>query len=135
VRLLLADLTVLVHAAFLAFVVLGGFGVLYRRRLAWLHVPAVLWAALIEFTGWICPLTPLENRLRAGAGAAAYQGGFIDHYVMPVVYPEGLTRGMQVVLGIAVLVLNVSLYGWIAFRRRRRAPSPSPAGSSTTPSC
>jgi hypothetical protein len=119
----LADLTVLVHAAFLAFVVLGGLAVLRWRRLVWLHVPAVLWGAVIEFTGWICPLTPLENRFRAGAGAGAYEGGFIDHYILPVVYPEGLTRELQVGLGLAVLALNLVLYGWMVARGRRPAPN------------
>jgi len=120
---LLADVTVLVHAAFLIFVVLGGFVVLLRRRLAWLHVPAVLWGAAIEFTGWICPLTPLENRFRARAGAGSYEGGFIEHYVLPVVYPEGLTRELQIGLGLGVLVLNLALYGWMVARRKRTAPN------------
>jgi hypothetical protein len=116
---LLADLLVGIHAAFLAFVVLGGLGVLAWRRLAWLHVPAVLWGAAIELTGWICPLTPLENEIRARVGTGVYEGGFIDHYVMPVVYPEGLTRGVQVALGIGVLALNLALYGWMIRRARR----------------
>jgi hypothetical protein len=111
-----------VHAGFLAFVVLGGFLVLRRPRLAWLHVPAVLWGAAIEFTGWICPLTPLENRLRARAGAGSYEGGFIEHYILPVVYPEGLTREMQIGFGIGVLALNLALYGWMVGRRIHPAP-------------
>jgi len=119
---LLADLTVLLHAGFLAFVVLGGLAVLRWRRLVWLHVPAVLWGAAIEFTGWICPLTPLENRFRARAGAGSYEGGFIEHYILPVIYPEGLTREMQIGLGLGVLVLNLAFYGWMVARRRPTAP-------------
>jgi hypothetical protein len=120
----LADLTVLLHFMFLLFVVLGGLLVLRWRRLAWIHVPVFLWGALIEFTGWICPLTPLENHLRVLAGEAGYQGGFIAHYILPVVYPAGLTRGVQLVLGSAVLVVNLAVYGRIMVRRRgeRRGP-------------
>jgi hypothetical protein len=116
---LLADFTVLAHALFLAFVVLGGLLVVRWRWVAWFHVPVVLWGAMIEFTGWICPLTPLENRFRARAGVEAYEGGFIDHYIMPVVYPAGLTREIQIAFGIGVLLLNLALYTW-AWRRSRR---------------
>ena len=116
---LLADATVAFHLAFIAFVVLGGLLVLRKPFLAWLHLPAVVWVVWLELTGAICPLTPLENYFRSRAGQAGYEGGFIDHYLMPVIYPTGLTPQIQVVLGIAVLVLNVALYA-IVLRRRRR---------------
>jgi hypothetical protein len=99
--------------------VLGGLAVLRKPVVAWLHVPAVAWVVWLELTGAICPLTPLENMLRARAGEAGYQGGFIDHYLMAVIYPAGLTPQVQVGLGIAVLVLNLAVYA-ILWRRRAR---------------
>jgi Protein of Unknown function (DUF2784) len=114
-----ADLVLLVHLAFVVFVVIGGVAVLRWPRLAWVHLPAVLWAVLIEYAGWICPLTPLENALRQAGGEAAYAGGFIDHYVVPVLYPAGLTRAVQVVLGSVVLLLNALVYWQLARQRRR----------------
>jgi hypothetical protein len=116
---LLANGVVLVHAAFVVFVVVGGFLTWRWRRLALLHVPAAVWGALIEFAGWICPLTPLENTLRLHAGQAGYTGGFIEHYVLPVMYPNGLTRTAQIVLGVAVVALNVVAYGVLLIRVRR----------------
>lgn len=113
----LADATVALHAAFIVFVVLGGFLVWRDARWALLHAPAVVWVAWLEFTGAICPLTPLENALRARAGESGYAGGFIDHYVVPVIYPAGLTPGIQVLLGAAAVVLNAWIY-WRAWRRR-----------------
>ena len=114
---LLADATVAIHLAFIVFVVLGGLVVLRKPVVAWLHVPAVAWVVWLELTGAICPLTPLENMLRARAGEAGYQGGFIDHYLMAIIYPAGLTPQVQVGLGIAVLVLNLAVYA-ILWRRR-----------------
>jgi hypothetical protein len=116
----LADGVAVLHAAFVAFVVLGGLLVLRWPRLAWFHVPAAVWGVLIEFGGWICPLTPLENALRARAGQAGYAGGFVEHYVLRVLYPEGLTREVQWVIGTVVLVLNALVYGSLWMRRRRR---------------
>ena len=107
---LLADLVVMIHGAFVLFAVLGGLLVLRWRRWAWLHLPASLWAGVIEFTGGICPLTPLEGRLRELAGEDVYRGAFIDRYVMPLLYPDGLTPGRQMLLGAIVLVLNATLY-------------------------
>ena len=114
-----ADLVLVVHFAFLAFVVAGGAFVLRWPRVAWAHVPAVSWGVLIEFFGWICPLTPLEIALRHRAGEAAYTGGFIAHYVMRVIYPDGLTRGIQVMLGILVLALNGGIYAALIAREVR----------------
>jgi len=107
----LADILVGLHFLFIVFVVVGGFLTWRWPRIAWIHVPVALWGALIELTGWICPLTPLENHLRRAAGEAGYAGGFIEHYLIPVVYPGGLTRGTQLMLGIAVVVINVVAYG------------------------
>ncbi len=113
-----ADIIVLAHLAFILFAAVGGLLVLRWPKLAWAHVPAVVWGALIELAGWICPLTPLENRLRAAAGDSAYAGGFIDQYIMPIVYPAGLTRGMQLTLGAAVIAVNLIVYGSLVFRRK-----------------
>ena len=115
---LLADTLVAVHFAFVLFVVFGGFLTWRWRRVAWIHLPAAVWGALIEFLGWICPLTPLENALRRQAGEAGYTGGFIENYLIPIVYPAGLTRGVQLTLGVLVLAVNLVAY-W-GFARRRR---------------
>ncbi len=115
---LLADLVVVLHALFVAFVVAGGLLVLRRPRLALLHLPAAVWGALIEFSGWICPLTPLEKSLRAAAGQVGYRGGFIEHYLVPVLYPAGLTRGVQLVLGALVIAVNLGVYATLLWRRR-----------------
>ena len=121
---LLADLVVLLHSAFVLFVVLGGLFALRWPRAAWLHLPAVLWGAGIEFLAGICPLTPLENRLRRLGGEAGYSGGFVEHYVLPVLYPAGLTRDVQLVLGTIVVVLNVVIYT-VVWRRWRRKSRPA----------
>lgn len=114
-----ADAIVALHFAFVVFVVLGGLLALRWPRIIWLHGPAVIWGALIEFNGWICPLTPLENRLRRAAGEAGYQGDFVAHYILPVLYPNGLTRTDQLVLGGLALAINVAIYTLVAVRRRR----------------
>jgi hypothetical protein len=111
-----ADLVVVVHLAFVLFAVLGGLLVLRWKRCAWLHVPAVVWAALIEFAGWVCPLTPLEIWLREKGGAIAYRSGFVEHYILPLLYPAVLTRRLQIVLGLFVLGVNLGIYGWILHR-------------------
>ncbi len=116
---LLADAVLIVHLAFIAFVVLGGILVLHRSWVAWLHLPAVAWGAWIEFTGRICPLTPLEIGLRARGGEATYSGGFIERYITALIYPDGLDRHHQIVLGTFVLVLNAAIYGWAVWRRTR----------------
>lgn len=106
----LADLVLVVHLAFVIFVAAGALLVLRWRWLAWLHVPAAAWGVAIEFSGWICPLTPLENHLRELAGQTPYEGGFVAHYLMPVLYPAALTRETQYALGAAVLAINLALY-------------------------
>jgi hypothetical protein len=123
---ILADLVVGIHALFVAFVVLGGLLALRRPWVAALHLPAATWGALIELRGWICPLTPLEKSLRAAAGVAGYQGGFIEHYLLPVLYPAGLTRDVQLALGAVVIAVNLLVYG-LVLRRRVRGRSRRPA--------
>ncbi|MGD8347310.1 MAG: DUF2784 domain-containing protein [Lysobacterales bacterium] len=118
---LAADSVFLIHLAFVGFVVLGGIAVWKFPRLAWLHLPAVAWGAAIEFMGWICPLTPWEQSLRRLAGENGYSGGFVEHYLVPLLYPEQLTRADQVLLGVLVLALNVTAYALILRRHRRRA--------------
>lgn len=113
---LLADLIVLVHGAFVLFVVFGGILALWRTRWAWVHVPAALWGVYVEFAGKICPLTPLENHLRRLAGDRGYHGGFIEHYLIPLMYPEGLTRDIQLELGLIVLAINLVAYGLVVRR-------------------
>lgn len=119
---LLADLTVLLHAAFILFAVFGGLLAVRWPRIAWLHLPAVAWAAFIEFSGRICPLTPLENHYRELAGESGYTGGFIEHYILPVIYPAGLTRNIQLGLGLGVLVVNIVAYGIVVRRSVKRTP-------------
>jgi len=118
----LADLVLALHLTFVLFVLLGALLVLRWPWLAWLHLPAAIWGVLIEYTGWICPLTPLENSLRTRGGEAGYSGGFIQHYLQPVLYPAGLTRATQFGLGSIVLLLNLVAYGIVISRMRSRVP-------------
>lgn len=111
-----ADIVFLVHLAFVSFVVVGGVLVWRIPKLAWLHLPAVVWGALIEFAGWICPLTPWEQNLRRLAGERGYSGGFVENYLLPILYPAGLTRDVQIVLGSLVLVINGLVYALIVRR-------------------
>jgi hypothetical protein len=108
---ILADTLVVIHLFFVVFVVAGGFLLARWPKLAWLHLPAAAWGAFIEFTGGICPLTPLENHLRALAGESAYRGGFVEHYLLPILYPEDLTLPTQQVLGGVVVIVNLVAYG------------------------
>lgn len=114
-----ADLLVILHLAFILFVIIGGLSVLRDRRWALLHIPAVIWGLVIEIMGWICPLTPLENRLRRMGGEQAYSGDFIDHYLIPVIYPAGLTRNTQYLLATIVLAVNLVIYGYYLYRGRK----------------
>lgn len=116
---LLADALVVVHGAFVLFVVFGGFLALWKTRLAWVHIPAALWGAYVEFAGKICPLTPLENDFRQLAGERGYNEGFIEHYLIPLMYPEGLTRDIQLMLGLVVLAINLIAYGLVLRKQFR----------------
>jgi len=116
---LLANAVVVVHALFILFVVWGGFLAWRRRWVAAIHVPCAVWGVMIEYRGWICPLTPLENALRARAGEAGYGGGFVEHYLVPAIYPSGLTPRIQVMLGTFVLAINVLAYA-VLLRRLTR---------------
>ena len=112
----LADLLVVAHLGYVLFVVLGGLVVLRHSRLAWVHLPAATWGATIEFTGWICPLTPWEQSLRQLGGQAGYTGGFVEHYLLPVLYPSGLTTSIQLLLGSFVVAVNAAIYGAVLRR-------------------
>ena len=116
---LLADAVVVLHIGFVIFVVVGGF--LLRRwpKLIYVHVPVAIWGALIEFIGWVCPLTPLENHLRSLGGQAGYSGGFIEHYLLPILYPHALTRNIQLLLGLLVIACNAVAY-FLYFRHRAK---------------
>jgi hypothetical protein len=114
----LAESVVVFHFGFVLFVLCGGVLVVRWKWVALLHVPALLWGVIVEWSGWMCPLTPLENSLRELGGGVPYEGGFVERYIMPVLYPMDLTRDFQVTLGTVILLINALLYG-IAFTRRR----------------
>jgi hypothetical protein len=118
----LADAVLVLHLGFVLFVVLGGLVVLRWPRIAWLHLPAATWGVLIEYTGWICPLTPLENSFRMRGGETGYSGSFIQQYIQPTLYPAGLTRPMQLALGSVLLILNLAAYGAVMSQMRRTPP-------------
>jgi hypothetical protein len=120
----LADAVLLLHGLFILFVVAGGALVWRWRRLAWLHLPAVAWATWISWAGGVCPLTPLENTLRGAAGQAGYEGGFVQHYLPGLIYPEGFTRELEIGVGVFVTLLNVGVYALLLLRRRRRSFMP-----------
>ena len=120
---LLADLVLAIHAMFLLFVVLGGLLALWKLRIAWIHIPCAMWGAWVELAGWICPLTPLEVDLRIRAGEVGYGGGFIERYVTAALYPQGLTREIQIGLGIAVVAVNVIIYVIAIKRAQKGHPS------------
>ncbi|WP_426141489.1 DUF2784 domain-containing protein [Pseudomonas sp. DWP3-1-2] len=113
---LAADAVVLVHVLFILFALFGGLLVLRWRWVGWLHIPAVVWGAVVEFFHFYCPLTPLENTLRSRAGMQGYSGGFIEHYLIPLIYPVGLTPQIQLWLGGVVVLCNVVVYSWLARR-------------------
>ena len=117
---ILADATVVLHVAFVVFVLLGGLLALRRPLVAWVHLPAVAWGAWVEFAGSVCPLTPLENWLREQGGGAAYSAGFIEHYLLPILYPASLSRELQWGLGSVVLLVNAVLYIVVLRRRTQR---------------
>lgn len=124
---LLADLILLLHLAFILFAGLGGLLAYRHAWVAWLHLPAAAWAAMVELTGGTCPLTPLENHFRVLAGETAYAGDFVGEYLLALIYPAGLTREIQVGLGLGVLALNALLYSRLLARRRASRPPALPA--------
>ena len=117
---LLADLVLLAHLGFIVFVILGGLLAFRWQWLPWLHIPAMAWGGFIELTGRICPLTPLENTLRRAGGLTEYSQSFIEQYIVPLVYPVELTREIQAVMGVALIGLNILIYGYLAWRRWHR---------------
>jgi hypothetical protein len=117
---ILADAVLLLHGLYIVFAVAGAALVWRWPRLAWLHLPAVAWAVWVEWAGWICPLTPLENEFRRAAGQAGYGSGFIEHYLLGLIYPEGLTRGVQIGLGALVALLNLMVYVRLLLARRSK---------------
>lgn len=117
---IIADLIVVIHLCFILFVMLGGFFALRWKKAAVIHLLAVLWGIIVEIFGLICPLTPLENNLRILAGQEGYGGGFIEHYLIPVIYPASLTRSFQYFLAALVIAVNVCIYGWIFGKRMKK---------------
>lgn len=118
---IVADFLVILHLVFICFVIAGGLMVIKWRWIIFLHIPAAIWGILIEFYGWICPLTPWEQQLRYAGGQAGYSGGFIDHYIIPVIYPTDFTSELQVTLGIFVFLVNIIIYGWIIYRSQNES--------------
>jgi len=118
----LADLVLLCHLLFILFVIFGGVLLFISKKFVFLHIPAAAWGMSIELFGWICPLTPLENRLREAGHRSGYQGGFIEHYLVPVIYPDSLTREIQVFFGLAVLVVNLIVYTAVIVQSKKRRP-------------
>ena len=116
---LVADGIVMLHMLFILFVVSGGFLALRWLKIVYLHIPAVVWGVYIEFSGAICPLTPLENWFRLKSGQIAYEGDFIERYIIPIIYPANLTRELQVTLGVCALLVNLLAYGLLISQRRK----------------
>ncbi len=118
-----ADLTLIIHLLFIVFVLLGGLLTYRWRWMLFVHLPCVIWVALLEFYGWICPLTPLEQQLRLAGKQEGYSGGFVEHYLIPIIYPSGLTPRIQIIIGISVIAINLAIYAWLTlhhFRRKNR---------------
>lgn len=114
---ILADAVLVLHFGFILFVVFGGLLVFRWRRVMWVHLPAAVWGAAIEFFGWICPLTPLENHLRRLGQENGYEGGFIEYYIGSIIYPSGFSPAIHIAMGVGVVVLNVVIY-WLALSRK-----------------
>jgi hypothetical protein len=118
-----ANVVLLAHFAFVLLAVFGGFGVLINPRWAWVHVPIVVWSSVVNLASWTCPLTPLENRLRIAATGTGYAGGFVQHYIGPLVYPRGMPRQLELVAGISIILWNALLYGFIYWWQVRGTPA------------
>ncbi len=129
IYLLLADALVVLHFGFILFVVLGALTAYRWPKMVWAHIPCALWGAWIELTGGICPLTPIEVRFRRMGGEEGYAGSFIEHYLVPIIYPSGLTRAHQSFLAGLVVTVNLGAYGFLLWRRRRAKPPPGSTGS------
>ena len=123
--LFFANALVVFHFGFVLFVLSGGLLVIWRKRFAFLHVPAVIWGVIVETTGWLCPLTPLENQWREAGGGVAYEGGFVEHYIMPVLYPHDITRDFQITLALLIAIINLIAYT-VAFTRPRHTKKSAP---------
>lgn len=117
---ILADLVVLLHLSFILFVLFGALLVFKYPRMVWIHLPVAIYGTLITFYRWLCPLTPLENHLRSLAGEQGYEGGFIAHYILPVIYPSGVTEGLTITMGLFVIVWNGIFYGLIIYRKIKK---------------
>ncbi len=117
----MADLIILVHFSFVITVILGGLLVYFKPRFAWIHIPMVLWAAMVNLMGWVCPLTPLENFFRKAAGTLEYESGFLEHYLSPLIYPELMNYELGVILGVLVIVWNVLVYSFVIYIVRKRS--------------
>ena len=118
---ILADVILVFHLCFILFALFGGLFVLKYRWTVWIHLAAMCWAAMISFAGWICPLTPLEITLRRVAGEEGYTGGFVAHYIAPVIYPEGFTRGFAIAAGVTVIMVNLIIYSYVMYRLRNKS--------------
>ncbi|MCG2757501.1 MAG: DUF2784 domain-containing protein [Desulfobacteraceae bacterium] len=109
----MADAIIIIHLIFILFVISGGLLVLRNKRWSIVHLPAALWAVIIEFKGWMCPLTPLENWFREKGGNSIYQGDFIERYLLPIIYPADLTKELQIIFGLSVIIINIAVYIWV----------------------
>lgn len=114
---LAANLTLVLHLTFILFVLFGGLLCLHRTRWIWLHLPSMIWGVWVEWAGWVCPLTPLENHFRKMASGQGYQEGFIEHYLVPLIYPELLTTSLQWLLGGLILTINIFVYYCVLHKR------------------
>jgi hypothetical protein len=113
-----AEIVLTLHFAFAAFAIFGGLAVRWVPRLAWLHLPALAWGSLVNLGGWVCPLTPLEHHLRSLAGQSAHDGAFVEQYIAPLLYPQGMTREVALLAGIALPLWNTGVYAWVLLRLR-----------------
>ncbi len=116
-----ADAVLVFHFLFILFAVFGGFLVLYKKMVVWVHLPVVLWSSIVNLAGLTCPLTPIENFFRSAAGQLGYQGGFVEHYIAPIVYPAGMPRELELVAGVSIIAWNVAVYGFLGWKSIRRS--------------